>query len=84
MSVAEAIISLANAIDEAGALGLEDATLPVAHAVTLRDLAIEASRHPVFGATVLDAGGGLVQLVVDRDTTEYPSVGAAVRVTVAA
>lgn len=33
-----------------------------------------------FRAAVLDAGGGTVRLLVDRDTMEYPVVGAKVRV----
>lgn len=30
-------------------------------------------------ATVIDAGGGHVNVVVDRDTDEYPPVGSSVR-----
>lgn len=34
-----------------------------------------------FRGTVRDAGGGVVEIVVDRDTVEYPKVGATVAVT---
>ena len=35
---------------------------------------------PPFGATVRDSGGGCVELVVDRDTPNYPRPGSHVRV----
>ena len=40
------------------------------------------SKYLTFGAFVLDAGGGVVNLVVDRDTDRYPRNGAYVVVTV--
>ena len=33
-------------------------------------------------ALVVDAGGGEVQLLVDRDTRKYPAIGSRVRLTI--
>jgi hypothetical protein len=34
----------------------------------------------VFRATVVDAGGGYVELLIDRDAPHYPPIGARVEV----
>jgi hypothetical protein len=35
----------------------------------------DTAARQTFGATVVDAGGGEVRLLVDRDTTTYPAPG---------
>ena len=35
----------------------------------------DTAARQTFGATVVDAGGGEVRLLVDRDTTTYPTPG---------
>lgn len=42
--------------------------------------ALRAAAEQTFGAVVQDAGGGMVDLLVDRDTARYPTVGSHVTV----
>lgn len=47
--------------------------------VAERSLVVTA-RPPMFWGSVLDAGGGQVDIVVDRDTATYPAMGTRVSV----